>query len=437
MPKFSITTLGCKVNQAESEAIAQELMASDWSAVKNCESAEVCIVNTCTVTQKASMQSRQAVRKAIRDNTNARIIVTGCYAQTAPQEISKIDGVDFVVGQNKKHSIRRLIHSTGAENSKNETPSFGNIRQERQFQIMPVATSAPRTRPFLKIQDGCDAFCTYCIVPYARGRSRSLPLVNVLQSIQQLAQAGYREVVLTGIHLGAYGHDLSPAARLSELMERIEETQPLDRVRISSIEPFELTGKIIQQVAESDIFCQHFHIPLQSGDDGILKKMGRPYSPQTFYELINNIHRQMPDAAIGVDTLIGFPGESEAAFNNTYDLIAGLPVSYLHVFPFSARPGTVADKLPNKLNPAVIKDRCERMRKLGNQLREKFYGKFIGQNLPILIETKRERSTGLLKGISSNYLPILIDADYDCKNKLIEVRIEKLEENQLFGVLCK
>ena len=302
---------------------------------------------------------------------------------------------------------------------------------------MPVATSAPRTRPFLKIQDGCDAFCTYCIVPYARGRSRSLPLVNVLQSIQQLAQAGYREVVLTGIHLGAYGHDLSPASRLSKLMERIEETQPLDRVRISSIEPFELTGKIIQQVAESDIFCQHFHIPLQSGDDGILKKMGRPYSPQTFYELINNIHRQMPDAAIGVDTLIGFPGESEAAFNNTYDLIAGLPVSYLHVFPFSARPGTVADKLPNKLNPAVIKDRCERMRKLGNQLREKFYGKFIRQNLPILIETKRERSTGLLKGISSNYLPILIDADDECKNKLIEVKIEKLEGNQLFGVLCK
>ncbi len=437
MPKFSITTLGCKVNQAESEAIAQELMTSDWSAAKNCDKAEVCIVNTCTVTQKASMQSRQAVRKAIRDNSNARIIVTGCYAQTAPQEISKIDGVDFIVGQDKKHSIRRLIHSTGDENSKNETPSSGDIPQERQFQIMPVATSAPRTRPFLKIQDGCDAFCTYCIVPYARGRSRSMPLVNVLQSIQQLAQAGYREVVLTGIHLGAYGHDLSPATHLSELMERIEEMQPLDRVRISSIEPFELSGEIIQRVAESDIFCRHFHIPLQSGDDGILKKMGRPYSPQTFYELINNIHRQMPDAAIGVDTLIGFPGESEAAFNNTYDLIAGLPVSYLHVFPFSARPGTVADKLPGKLKPAVIKDRCERMRELGNQLRKKFYGKFIGQNLPILIETKRERSTGLLKGISSNYLPILIDADDECKNKLIEVRIEKLEGNQLFGVLCK
>ena len=435
LKKFTITTLGCKVNQAESEAIAQELMASNWSAVKNCEAAEVCIVNTCTVTQKASMQSRQAVRKAIRDNTNARIIVTGCYAQTAPQEINKIAGVDFVVGQDKKHSIRRLIHSTGAENSKKEAPSGGDIRQERQFQIMPVATSTPRTRPFLKIQDGCDAFCTYCIVPYARGRSRSMPLVNVLQSIQQLARAGYREVVLTGIHMGAYGHDLSPATSLSELMERIEEIQPLDRVRISSIEPFELTAKTIQRVAESDIFCQHFHLPLQSGDDGILKKMGRPYTPQTFYELINNIHSQMPEAAIGADTLIGFPGESEAAFNNTYDLIAGLPVSYLHVFPFSARPGTAAHKLPDKLNPAVIKDRCERMRKLGDQLREKFYGKFIGQKLPILVETKRERFTGLLKGISSNYLPVLVDAGDDLKNTIVEVRIEKLEGNQLFGKL--
>ena len=433
MPKFSITTLGCKVNQAESEALAHELLSSDWSAATGCDKAEVCIVNTCTVTQKASMQSRQAVRKAIRANPNARVIVTGCYAQTAPQEINKIDGVDYIVGHDKKLSISRLIRSKGDDASDNQVSSFNDIGKKRRFQLMPTATSAPRTRPFLKIQDGCDAFCTYCIVPYARGRSRSMPLDNVLQSIEQLARAGYHEVVLTGIHLGAYGQDLTPATNLVQLMERIADGKSITRVRISSIEPFELTAEVIQRVAESDIFCKHFHIPLQSGDDGILKKMGRPYSRQDFYDLISSIHRKMPDAAIGVDTLIGFPGESEAAFDNTYELMADLPVSYLHVFPFSSRPGTVADKLPNKLYPAVIKDRCKRMRKLGNQLREKFYGKFIGQNLSILIETKRERSTGLLKGISSNYLPILIDADDECKNKLVEVRIEKLAGNQLFG----
>ena len=433
MPKFSITTLGCKVNQAESEAIAQDLLSSDWSAAADCDKAEVCIVNTCTVTQKASMQSRQAVRKAIRTNPNARVIVTGCYAQTAPQEIRKIDGVDDVVDHDKKLSISRMIRKDGRQACENQVSSFGGIHQECRFQLMPTATSAPRTRPFLKIQDGCDAFCTYCIVPYARGRSRSMPLENVLQSIGQLARAGFHEVVLTGIHLGAYGHDLTPATSLAELMERIENRKSIPRVRISSIEPFELTGEIIQHVAKSEIFCKHFHIPLQSGDDGILKKMQRPYSPQDFYELISSIHRLMPDAAIGVDTLIGFPGESEAAFDNTYKLIADLPVSYLHVFPFSSRPGTAADKLSNKLNPPVIKARCERIRKLGHQKRLKFYRRFIGKSLPVLIETRRDGSTGLLKGISSNYLPVLVDGDDNLQNKIVEVKIEKLEGDKLFG----
>jgi len=437
MPKFSITTLGCKVNQAESEAISQDLLDSEWSVTTDCENAEVCVVNTCTVTQKASMQSRQAIRKAIRSNPNARIIVTGCYAQTAPQEINKIDGVDYVVGHDKKLTISRLFRSDADESFESEDLSFSRIPQKDRFQLMPTATSAARTRPFLKIQDGCNAFCTYCIVPYARGRSRSMPVDNVLQSIEDLARAGFHEVVLTGIHLGAYGHDLAPATNLADLMARIEDKKPIDRVRISSIEPFELTKEIIERVAASDIFCKHFHIPLQSGDNGILKKMGRPYSRQDFDGLINDIHRVMPDAAIGVDTLIGFPGESEAAFDKTYELMTDLPVSYLHVFPFSSRPGTAADKLPNKLDPPVIKARCERLRELGHQKRLKFYHRSTGRSLPVLIETKRDVATGMLKGISSNYLPVLVEGNDDLQNKIVEVKIEKLEGNQLFGKLAE
>ena len=437
MPKFNITTLGCKVNQAESEAIAQELMSSDWSAAAECDTAAVCIVNTCTVTQKASMQSRQAVRKAIRTNPNARIIVTGCYAQTAPQEINKIDGVDYVVGHDKKLTISRLFRSDGDESFEGEVSSFSPIHNTARFQLMPTATSTPRTRPFLKIQDGCNAFCTYCIVPYARGRSRSMPVDNVLQSIEELARTGFHEVVLTGIHIGAYGQDLAPATNLAGLMARIENKKPIDRVRISSIEPFELTEEIIQCVAASDIFCKHFHIPLQSGDDGILKKMGRPYSRQDFKGLIDRIHRAMPNAAIGVDTLIGFPGESEAAFEKTYGLMADLPVSYLHVFPFSSRPGTAADKFSDKLAPQVIKARCERIRQLGHQKRLKFYGRFSGRSLPVLIETKRDGSTGLLKGISSNYLPVLIDGDDDLQNKIVDVKIREVSKGRLYGVLCR
>ena len=435
MPKFSITTLGCKVNQAESEAIGQDLLSSDWSATTDCGKAEVCIVNTCTVTQKASMQSRQAIRKAIRSNPNARIIVTGCYAQTAPQEINRIDGVDYIVGHDKKLSISRLICTKGDAASDNQVSSVNDIRNKRRFQLMPTAISAPRTRLFLKIQDGCDAFCTYCIVPYARGRSRSLPLDNVLQSIEQLAEADYHEVVLTGIHLGAYGRDLSPATNLTTLLCRIQALNLIDRVRLSSIEPLELTGEIIQTVAESDIFCRHFHIPLQSGDDRILKKMGRPYSRQVLQDLIIKIHELMPDAAIGADTLIGFPGENEKAFEHTYNLIKSLPVSYLHVFPFSARPGTPAAKFTDNIPNEIIKDRCEQMRRLGQDQRMRFYREFVGKTMPVLIETKRDGATDLLKGISSNYLPVLIDGEDNQKNKIVDVKFEKFEANKLFGIL--
>jgi len=434
MPKFSITTLGCKVNQAESEAIAQDLLSSEWSSTRDCDQAEVCIVNTCTVTQKASMQSRQAIRQAIRSNPDARIIVTGCYAQTAPQEINRIDGVDYIVGHDKKLAISRLVCAKDDQTAENTLPSFNDRPRELRFQLMPTAISAPRTRPFLKIQDGCDAFCTYCIVPYARGRSRSMPPDNVLQSIEQLALSGFHEVVLTGIHLGAYGRDLDPAASLAALLRRIQALALIDRVRLSSIEPLELGPEIIQTVAGADIFCRHFHIPLQSGDDRILKKMGRPYSRQAFHDLIVNIHELMPDAAIGADTLIGFPGENEKEFENTYKLIEKLPVSYLHVFPFSARPGTPAANFTDNIPHEIIRDRCERMRKLGQNKRINFYRKFVGTTVPLLIETKRDGATGYLKGISSNYLPVLIEGKDELKNKIIDVRIEKLKENRLFGI---
>ena len=425
--------MGCKVNQAESESIAQELLTSDWSATKSCDEAEVCIVNTCTVTQKASMQSRQAIRKAIRANPKARIVVTGCYAQTAPQEIEGIEGVDYVVGQDQKLTFSRLIRGPGHVGFDNQEIGSGEDSENRQFQVMPTAISATRTRPFLKIQDGCDAYCTYCIVPYARGRSRSMPPENVLQGIQQLADADFHEVVLTGIHLGAYGQDLAAGSNLAALLSRIRDLAAVDRIRLSSIEPLELTEDVIQLVAGSPMFCRHFHIPLQSGDDRILTKMGRPYTRQAFIDLVVKINKLMPDAAIGADTLIGFPGESDDAFENTYNLINDLPLSYLHVFPFSARPGTPAAGLADKIPQAVIKDRCEQMRRLGLVKRIRFYRQFVGQTLPLLIEAKRIEPSGLLKGISSNYLPVLIAGGDELKNKIIDVRIEKMTENRLFG----
>jgi threonylcarbamoyladenosine tRNA methylthiotransferase MtaB len=288
----------------------------------------------------------------------------------------------------------------------------------------------------MKIQDGCDAFCSYCIVPYARGPSRSMPSADVLAHIGQLGDNGYNEVVLTGIHLGNYGLDLKPKTSLYELLCRIDEDGSITRVRLSSIEPLELSNDIIKRVSTSRRFCRHFHIPLQSGDDDILKKMRRPYTRNYFRDLVLKINRRMPDGAVGVDILAGFPGETDAAFENTYNLIRALPVAYLHVFPFSERPGTPACKFSNKVPAKVLKKRCDRMRRLGADKRRTFYQKFRGQTVDVLIEETADRSTGLLKGFSSNYLPVLIDAPRNYINTVVPVKIEELDaDNRLFGAI--
>ncbi|MBW2710934.1 MAG: MiaB/RimO family radical SAM methylthiotransferase [Deltaproteobacteria bacterium] len=395
--KFRITTLGCKVNQYETDAIAQQLKASDCVPASSEDKADLCIINTCTVTQKASMQSRQAVRQAIRSNPKARIVVTGCYAQTEPDEILKIDGVHTVIGHGDKHKIPEIVRSSPMENNRRPTLLRRNISSECDFKQVPVTVFGERTRPFLKIQDGCNTFCTYCIVPYARGRSRSMAPEKVLEHISHLKHAGYHEVVLTGVHLGAYGLDLSP---------------------------------------KYHVFCNHFHIPLQSGDDFVLKKMHRPYTRSFLRDLIVKTNSLIPDAAIGVDALIGFPGETEKAFENTYSLIKELPVTYLHVFPFSVRKGTPAGKYPQQVDSRTIKARCEKMRTLGNQKKEAFYKKFIGKKVKILIESKRDESTGLLKGITSNYIPVRVNGGDNWVNTIVPVRIDRVDKNQtVFGTL--
>ncbi len=435
MPTFKISTLGCKVNQSESDAIARQLESYNWLPAGNNGNTEVTIINTCTVTQKASMQSRQAVRKAIRANPNSRIVVTGCYAQTEPEAFEKINGVHYIIGNADKHRIGEIL-TTGGHSAPGQTITINNNLQSSD-PLTPslTAVSSSRTRPFLKIQDGCDAFCTYCIVPYARGTSRSLPVANVLESIRTLSVAGYHEIVLTGIHLGLYGGDLIPATSLSELLDEMDRSKLIQRVRLSSIEPLELTDELIQRVSDSPRFCRHFHIPLQSGDDNILKKMKRPYTVDIFRQRIAKIRDQISDAAIGVDTLIGFPGETDAAFSNTYELIRELPITYLHVFPFSARPGTPAARYPDKIPTDIIKERCEKMRCLGQIKRLQFYRSFIGKEVEILVESTRHAATGFLKGLSSNYLPVLIDADDDQINKLVTVKLTHQTDDSLMGTI--
>jgi len=427
LKKFRITTLGCKVNQCESEALDRQLIERGGRPAGSDETAELCVINTCTVTAKAAMQSRQAVRRAIRENPAACIVVTGCYAQTEPEAVRRIDGVDQVVGFRTKELISQILRSS-------TMIRFDRDLSDDRFSPLTVGVADNRTRPFLKIQDGCNAFCTYCIVPQARGRSRSMPLETVMANLKKMKDAGYHETVLTGIHLGAYGQDLSTPVTLSGLLDRIQALSTPDRIRLSSIEPHELTDEIIRRVAVNDIFCRHFHIPLQSGDDAVLRRMRRPYTALFFKNLVLKIIDWIPDAAIGVDTLVGFPGETEQTFKKTLALIDNLPVAYLHVFPFSARPGTPAADYKDQLPPDTIKDRCKRMRMLGVEKRARFYRRHINRTVEILVENKRDRTTGRLKGVTSNYISVLVDGGDDLMNRLFRVRINRVDQkNRVMG----
>jgi len=427
MPKFRITTLGCKVNQSESDSIAGSLEGNGWILAEDNEPADACIINTCAVTQKASQQSRQAIRQLIRSQPYARILVTGCYSQVEPEVIQSITGVHSIVSQSEKEAIPdRLDFSDSKTSAPNQ-----NARSALRI------SKRRRTRAFLKIQDGCNAFCTYCIVPYARGRSRSLPTKNALDDIRQLTAVGYREVVLAGIHLGCYGKDLEPKRiRLADLLEQILSESTIERIRLSSIEPLELDSDLIQVMKKSDRICRHFHIPLQSGDNEILHRMGRPYTRDEFRDLVMEIHETVPDVALGLDVLIGFPGETDIAFYNTLRLVEDLPVSYLHVFPFSPRKGTPAYSYKDKVPAHIIKSRCKKMRILGRQKRENFYHRFIGKTLKVLIEERLKDGSHLLKGMASNYIPVTVEGEDHLKNQILEVNLEKIDKGpSVFGTL--
>ncbi len=438
MTTFSIKTLGCKVNQFESETLEQALVNQGFCPSGGDE-ADICIINTCTVTQKASMQSRQAIRQAIRANPGARILVTGCYAQTEPEAIQKVAGVHDIVGHGDKSSIPEKLFLTesqrpAAEGHDGATQPHPNLAPSAFSHKSSAFPLQGRTRPFLKIQDGCNAFCSYCIVPYARGRSQSMPVASVLESIREQKTDGIHEIVLAGIHLGHYGLDLKPRTCLTDLLTAIEAAGLMERIRLSSIEPAEVSDELIDRVAGSQVFCHHFHIPLQSGDNGVLKRMNRPYARELFQDIVQKIHARIPDAAIGADVLVGFPGESDAAFDQTISLIEALPVTYLHVFPFSPRKGTPAHDFADQIPHSIVKTRCSDLRALGKAKKKCFYRSHIGKEMEILIEVARDAATGHLKGMTSNYIPVIITGKDCLKNTLAKARIIRFQgEDAMFG----
>jgi threonylcarbamoyladenosine tRNA methylthiotransferase MtaB len=405
MTTISVATLGCKVNQFESEALIDALEQREYTVVPF-EGADITIINTCTVTHRADFQSRQMVRRAYRSNPNSMIIVTGCYPQVETDTFLSMTGVHYLLGNAEKSRIPDLLSLM----QEGEFPRVrvGDIQKERLFSETPLHSFHRHTRAFLKIQDGCNAHCSYCIVPHARGRSRSLPQERVIQNLKALKDRGFKEVVLTGIHLGAYGFDLNPPFPLEKLIRQLEKEETPDRIRLSSIEPGDFSSELISALSQSKKICPHLHMPIQSGDDDVLKRMNRDYDRPFLSDLVQELHREISNLSIGADVIVGFPGETEEKFRHTYDLIASLPFSYLHVFPFSKRKGTPAFEFPQGVNEKEIKRRAETMRELGKQKRQGFYRQFLNQELSVLVEDRQEKETGRCKGLSRNYIPVLL-----------------------------
>jgi len=436
--KFIVSTLGCKVNQYESDSLAAGLRAHGWQPAGTGETADVCVVNTCTVTQKASMQSRQLIRQLQRQHPGARIVVTGCYAQIAPDEIAAVAGVHVIAGHSRKADLPAMIMKAAGDAGAAPLRALDRLSPTLPFDTPANPAPGSRTRPYLKVQDGCNSFCTYCIVPHARGRSRSMPPDQVLRHLRRLGAMGYHEVVLTGIHLGAYGLDLQPAGSLFALLETLADARPLNRIRLSSIEPHELSDDLIDLVAASDVFCPHFHLPLQSGDDTILKRMHRPYSRDLYGQRVAHIKDRLPWAAVGADVLVGFPGEDETAFDQTCQLIEMLPLTYLHVFPFSARPGTPAAAYPAQVPHEVVKRRTARVRAIGADKKQAFLNSALGRKTEVLVETRRDPATGRLKGLTPNYLTVLLEGRDDSMNTVVPVEITGIhDERRLEGRIVR
>ena len=443
MPKIAFSTLGCKINQFDTAAMQSAVMNDDdFSIVSFDDKADIYVINTCTVTGKSDTESRRIVRKALKKNRNARIVVTGCYAQTNPQELSKIPGVSRVLGNNEKLKVKdylRFDPDIVIDNSKNVHVS--DIFEASSIQVSGIEGYQEKTRAILKIQDGCDSRCSYCIVPFARGISRSLSPDDVIRQVVSLCRNDYKEAVLSGVHLGGYGRDLFPKTSLSAVIKRIISETKLERIRISSIEPREVTDELIELMASEEHICRHFHIPLQSGDDDILHRMNRNYKVEFYEGLIMKIRDKIPDAGIGCDVIVGYPGEEDTHFENTYRLIKRLPLTYLHVFAYSPREGTAAFSTKETVQGDVKAVRSELLRHLGREKNMCFKNLHAGRIADVLVEDERDGETGLLKGYTGNYLRVMIQADEkfplpsSCINQIVRVQITGTTGGELSGSL--
>ncbi|MDQ0161291.1 tRNA (N(6)-L-threonylcarbamoyladenosine(37)-C(2))-methylthiotransferase MtaB [Aeribacillus alveayuensis] len=423
MPSVAFHTLGCKVNHYETEAIWQLFKEAGYERKDFDQMADVYVINTCTVTNTGDKKSRQVIRRAIRKNPDGVICVTGCYAQTSPAEIMAIPGVDIVIGTQDRHKMLDYIEQYKQE--RQPINGVSNIMKARVFEELDVPTFTDRTRASLKIQEGCNNFCTFCIIPWARGLMRSRDPKEVIKQAQSLVDAGYKEIVLTGIHTGGYGEDMKDYNFAMLLSDLDEQVKGLKRIRISSIEASQITDEVIEVLNRSDKIVRHLHIPLQSGSNSVLKRMRRKYTMEFFAERLNRLREALPGLAITSDVIVGFPGETEEEFMETFNFVKEHRFSELHVFPYSKRTGTPAARMENQVDEDVKNERVHRLIALSDQLAKEYASQFEGEVLDVIPEEryKENPESGLYEGYSDNYLKVVFPATEEMVGKIVKVKI--------------
>ena len=424
MKKVAFYTLGCKVNQYETNAMTEQFIKSNYEIVDFEEIADIYVINTCTVTNMSDRKSRQVIRRVKQLNSNSILVVTGCYAQVASKELEKIEEIDLIIGNTEKKDIVEIIENY------TEKINLTDINNQKEFVDFGTTTYTEKTRAVIKVQDGCNNFCSYCIIPYAKGRVRSRKLENIIKEIKEIVKKGIQEVVITGIHVASYGVDFKDKnIRLIDLLEEINKIEGLKRIRLGSLEPNIITDEFVERLKNVDKICDHFHLSLQSGCDDTLKRMNRKYTTVEFERVVERLRNTFPDVALTTDIIVGFPGETEEEFNTTYKYLEKIKFYQMHVFKYSQRKGTRAAIMPNQIQGDEKEKRSHKLIELSNKNEKEFLEKYIGKEMLVLFEQENGEYT---KGHSSNYITVKMKKN-NIENKIKKVKIISEENLELIG----
>lgn len=429
MKRAALYTLGCRVNQYETEAMAESFIKSGYSIVDFEEEADVYVINTCTVTSIGDKKSRQMIRRSKKRNPNAVVVVAGCYSQVAPKEVAAIEGVDIIVGTSDKNTIPTLVEEFLKNHS--QINHVDNIMNIRKFEELEIDEYQERTRAFLKIQDGCDRFCSYCMIPYARGPVRSREPENIVKEVEKLAANGFKEIILSGIHVASYGKDLG-GVNLTDIIERINKIDGVERVRIGSVDPTFFSESVLERLKNVDKLCHHFHLSLQSGCTETLKRMNRHYTAEEYKTIVERLRDVFKDVSVTTDVIVGFPGETEEEFDTTYKFLKDIKLSKMHVFKYSPRKGTRAEKLPNQIDPHVKEERSKALIDMDHEFEKEFVEKFMGSTMKVLFEEKVGEN---IKGYTENYIRVSVEGDESICGSILPVKITGYAQGEAIGIL--